>query len=119
MHLVCLGVTRRILNYFLKGPLRTDRSGSRLSIAVIKSISEHLCQFAAYMRREFARKPRALAYLDRWKATEFRQFLLYTAPLVLQRHISPEVFDHFILSSTAIRFLACPQFAQKYADCHG
>ena len=47
------------------------------------------------MLTEFARQPRRLQELDRWMATEFRQFLLYTGPLVLKGIVSKELFQHF------------------------
>ena len=40
-----------------------------------------------------------------WKAVEFRQFLLYTGPLVLSGVLSKRRFCHFLLLSVAIRLL--------------
>lgn len=47
------------------------------------------------MPREFARQPMSLDYLDKWKATEFRQFLLYTGPVVLKSVVSADTYHHF------------------------
>jgi hypothetical protein len=78
MHLVCLGVMRRLLVLWLKGPL-TCRIGG----GIARTISDSLVSLRGHMPCEFARKPRTLDEMERWKATEFRQFLLYTGPLVL------------------------------------
>lgn len=50
-----------------------------------------------------------LAYC-RWKATEFRQFLLYTGPVVLYAVLSAPVYNKFMSFSFAILILA--QFVQ-------
>ena len=38
----------------------------------------------------FAWQPHGLQEMDRWKATELRQFQLYTGPVVLKTVVSPE-----------------------------
>ncbi|CAM4607517.1 unnamed protein product [Leuciscus chuanchicus] len=81
MHLVCLGVVRRLTDLWCGavGPLRT-----RLSSIQVLGISERLVALKEFIPAEFARKPRALSERLRWKATEFRQLLLYTGPVVLK-----------------------------------
>lgn len=83
MHLVCLGVVRRLLNFWLRGPIEKgiDRAG-RLPASVVATASERLVSLSDFVPSEFARKPRILNEIDRWKATEFRQLLLYTGPVV-------------------------------------
>jgi hypothetical protein len=50
----------------------------------------------------------------RWKATEFRQFLLYTGPVVLRGILLETLYNHFMLLSVAISVLICPKFAQNF-----
>ncbi len=107
MHLVCLGVVRRLLNYWLKGP---PRNYVRLSASSVDRISGRLCNLARLVPCEFARRPRSLTELDRWKATELRQLLLYTGPTVLHGIVSDEVYDNFMLLSVGIRLLASSTF---------
>ena len=57
------------------------------------------------MPSEFARRPRSLDELERWKATEFRQFLLYTGPVVLRNVVSKDLYQHFLCLSIAISIL--------------
>ena len=51
---------------------------------------------------EFARQPRTLNELDRWKATEF---LLYTGPIVLRNVLSYEAYEHFIAFSVSVSIM--------------
>ena len=57
------------------------------------------------MPSEFARQPRSLVELDRWKATEFRQFLLYTGPVVLRGILPDNLYQHFLSLSIAISIM--------------
>ena len=61
MHLVCLGVTKRLLNHWISDPKLT----ARLPDCLMQKISSHLLLLSCYIRREFARKPRALSELCR------------------------------------------------------
>ena len=100
MHLVCLGVTRRLILSWIKGPLKC-----RQSSAVINSISSSLIGLIDHVPREFARRPRTLKEIDRWKATEFRQFLLYSGPVILSNILPQKLYCNFMLLSVAIRIL--------------
>ena len=103
MHLVCLGVTRRML-YHLKGHYKGIFEG-RLSSAQIQEVSNILMSLNGKLPSEFARQPRSLAELDRWKATELRSFLLYSGPVVLKGIVDPKLYKHFLSLSIAIRIL--------------
>ena len=100
MHLVCLGVTKRIIYFLRKGP-----RCCKLSSQQIAQISSRLLLLKGAMPSEFARQPRALDEVDRWKATEFRQFLLYTGPIVLRNIVSKELYKHFLALSVAISIM--------------
>lgn len=106
MHLVCLGVVKRLICAWIKGPLKM-----RLPSRQTQSISDRLIQCAAHVPREFARKPRSLSDVDRWKATEFRQFLLYSGPVVLQGILSDVLYKHFLLLCVGISILCSPQLS--------
>ena len=99
MHMVCLGVVRRMLNCW------TQRSICRLRPADRNSISKQLIALKGKMPSEFARQPRGLHELDRWKATELRQFLLYTGPVVLKKVLSKELYHHFLSLTVAMSIM--------------
>jgi len=100
MHLVCLGVVKRILWFFKRGPV-----DCRLSYRQMHEISGVLVSFSGKVPSEFARQPRSLHELERWKATEFRQFLLYTGPVVLRKVVSKKVYNHFLSLTVGISIL--------------
>ena len=100
MHLVCLGVMRRLMLCWLKGPLAT-----RLCARKTVQLSQKLMSIVAHVPREFNRKPRSVAEILRWKATEFRQFLLYTGPVVLLGILPEMLYNHFLL--VCCYFITC------------
>lgn len=99
MHLVCLGVMRRLLTLWIKGPIENS---CRIGANAVQQISEKLLIVSKYLPREFTRKGRSLREVDRWKATEFRQFLLYTGPVVLFDCLSKPKYQHFMVFSIGI-----------------
>ena len=111
MHLVCLGIMKRILLLWMKGPLHC-----RLGGQIKDCISNSLISLSGYIPREFARKPRSLSDLERWKATEFRLFLLYTGPVVLKDKIAKEMYENFMLLSVSIHILISPVLHKKFCN---
>ena len=107
MHLVCLGVMRRLLWLWTRGPL-PRRIGSRCA----ECISGMLVNLAGFIPREFARKPRSLREVDRWKATEFRQLLLYTGPVVLLGNLCDAMYKNFLILHVAIFILVNPSLCK-------
>lgn len=112
MHLVCLGIMRRLLLLWLKmGPLTCRLSGFQ-----INTLSERLLNARRNVPMEFARKPRALREIDRWKATEFRQFLLYTGPVMMKDLLNTEVYKNFLLLFVGIFILCNNSLIEEYCD---
>jgi len=112
MHLICLGVVKKLLlNIWLQGkPLQ------KLSKECIKNISNLLLSIKSYVPIEFVRKTRLLDEVKRWKATEFRFFLLYSGPLVLQNLISYDKYLHFLTLHVAIRILMSTDLYNTYSE---
>lgn len=109
MHLICLGVMKKLLIHWMRGPLNT-----RLSSQVIAEISNRLLKLIPYVPSEFARRPRPLCDIDRWKATEFRQFLLYSGPLVLKGLLPRKLYDNFLLLHVAMSVLC----SKEHCKCN-
>ena len=57
------------------------------------------------MPSEFVRQPRGLEELKRFKATEFRSFLLYFGATAIKDIVQKPVFDHFLTLVVALRIL--------------
>lgn len=100
MHLVCLGVVKRILLFLIRGP-----SNCRLHRRQQEELSERLVSLNGAMPGEFVRQPRSLNEIDRWKATEFRQFLLYSGPVVLSSVIPQPLYSHFLTLTVSMSIL--------------
>jgi hypothetical protein len=107
MHLVCLGVMKRLLWLWTRAPMRHR---SKISAGTSDQISARLLSFHSYLPFEFQRKCRSLTELERWKATEYRQFLLYGGPVALKGIISEEAYEHFLVYHVAVSCLASEVF---------
>ena len=108
MHLVYLGVTRRILQYL------TDNAQSRLSPLKLARLNSKMEIIGLHCPRELARKCRSLGYLALFKATEYRNFLLYVGPVVLQNVLDKDSYDHFITLHVAIKILSTDSLCYEY-----
>lgn len=108
MHLVCLGVTKRLITLWLyKGP-----SNVRLPSWKTKLITANLIKIKICITNDFARKPRGIEEIGRFKATELRQFLLYTGPVVLKNVLSKSCYQHFMVLSIAMTILLSSDYSE-------
>lgn len=103
MHLVDEGAMARMLKSLFDGPCRSGR----LSNEQKQDLDELYVSFSVYVPTEFERKPRSIIHeLCRWKAVEFRFFLNYAACVVLKDFVTPELYNHFLVLMTAVRWLS-------------
>lgn len=100
---------KKFLLLWTEGPIP-----HKLSQNQIKIISSRLLLFRNRVPSHFSRKPRSLAEIRHWKATEFRTFLLYLGPICLKGVLSTEKYNHFLLFHISVYILSSG-FA-KYGD---
>lgn len=106
MHLVDIGVTRKMLQAFLAKIVANVK---------IDNISSFLLSIKSYIPSEFSRYCRSLDDLSLWKATECRQFLLYTGMVALKGNVDDNTYYHFLLLMSAIRLLVAPSHVKENA----
>lgn len=102
---------KKLINIWLqKGPLHV-----RLSNHKSKQITISLLKIRNCITNDFARKPRGIDEVNRFKATEFRQLILYTGPIVFKNILSKDCYQHFLTLSISMRILLSSDHA-KYSD---
>ena len=87
-----------------------------VNCVMLHELTSSLLCLVPFVPREFARKPRSVSEILRWKATEFRFFLLYAGPVVLLDILPQALLSHFMLLFVAIRILACSKLAAEHCD---
>ncbi len=114
MHLVCLGVVKKIILLLMNGLLNI-----RVGNTVISAISETIMTLKEYLPREFLRKGRSLTEIERWKATEFRTFMLYTGPIALLGELNDVLYKNFLMLFVGITVLCSKEFCATHCDYAG
>lgn len=111
MHLGCLGITKKLLTEKWLKPCAT-----KLSRENILRISVRMMNLSKQILEEFQRTTRSLGDVAKWKATEYRFFLLYCGIFVLKDILPEHLLKNFLLLSYAFRILSCPKLSQTHAD---
>ncbi|KAE9523937.1 hypothetical protein AGLY_015584 [Aphis glycines] len=104
MHLVCLGVTKKLILLWL-GIIKNALTFVRLQSKKVIDINKQMLFKKNSICSDFSRFPRGLNEVLRWKATKFRQFLLYTGPVVLKIIINDNCYLHFVCLHISFRIL--------------
>jgi hypothetical protein len=104
MHLVCLGVMKKLILLWV-GNLKKAPLSVRLPNTNIQAISDLLLLLKPSITSDFTRPPRSLNEVPRWKATEYRLFLLYSGPVVLQNILNEDCYSHFVCLHVCFRIL--------------
>ncbi|CAI6353636.1 unnamed protein product [Macrosiphum euphorbiae] len=115
MHLVCLGVMKKMLLLWL-GVSKNAPVNVRIPSRSVNSISNHLLLLNTFVPSDFSRKCRGLNEICRFKATEFRLFLLYIGPVVLKDILNNECYFHFLCLHISFRVLLCPGSSEKLVN---
>ena len=85
----------------------------------VDQISKRLEEMRTFFPCDFVRKSRGLKEVKKWKATEFRNFLLYSGPVVLDRILPKVLYDHFIKFHVAIKILVHPDLCVSLNEYAG
>uniref|UniRef100_A0ABD2X1T5 DUF4218 domain-containing protein n=1 Tax=Trichogramma kaykai TaxID=54128 RepID=A0ABD2X1T5_9HYME len=105
MHLCCLGVMKKILDGIIDGKFAARVS---LSEEKIQIVNLRLLQIKECCPADFARKPLKIKKYSKYKATEFRQILLYTGIAIFSGLVENDVLLHFSFLNSAIRIYSSP-----------
>ena len=115
MHMVFLGVMKRLISQWhecKRYKWRIDRHNKKWVSDCMSTNCARSCP------SNFQRKPRGLDQYKQFKATEFRSFLLYVGPVVMQSKLDErgKQYKHFMLLCVAMRILLCNRLREQYID---
>ncbi|KAJ8669395.1 hypothetical protein QAD02_000654 [Eretmocerus hayati] len=111
MHGQCIGNMKKLLCDYWTNP-----SLKYLTKAQIMQLSSRLTLLQFCIPAEFQRCTRSLDVLSKWKATEYRLFLLYIGPIVLKGTLPKHLYKHFMMFSVGCRILCSPNSCLKYLE---
>lgn len=110
MHLLYLGIMKKMINLWFNG-----KPSCKLAFNDCQKISEHLESFQTQMPCEF-RKPRSILEYKRWKATEFRMFLLYLGVIVLKDVLKTDLYYNFLTLHVSMTILSNQNLQPRFIN---
>ncbi|KAK5649730.1 hypothetical protein RI129_000759 [Pyrocoelia pectoralis] len=112
MHLICLGVMKRLLVHSKYGWI-FGKQPHKLPYAKVEQLSRHLLSLCKFIPAEFNRKSRTIEECKRYKATEFRLLLLYTGPVVFKEILTKTYYHTFLSLHVATLLFCSPDYSQN------
>jgi len=100
MHLFDEGVMKRLLDFWI------CHKNIKLSIVERTELNRRTNLIRKRISYEFDRKFRSIKYFEKYKAIEYRFFLLYGGPIVLKYILHDFKYNHFLLLHVAYRLLS-------------
>lgn len=95
MHLICLGVTKRLFKCLFDS-IKGIRIHGKLSISQKNLLSTDIKVFNKSLPYEFKRKLRPLTELAKFKAIEYRIFILYAGPILFRKYMKDDFYRNFL-----------------------
>lgn len=105
LHLLHLGLMKRLLSGWKDGYFRN--SDTKWPARTTLEISRFL--LTCKMPSEIHRAVRGLDCLAHWKGTEYRTFLHYVGIVALKKHLSFDVYEHFLILFCAVTICSSKQ----------
>jgi hypothetical protein len=113
MHLICLGVTRKLCHYYFKAS-KGERLPCRLSSSQMHLLSDDITDIRTSIPCEFQRKLRPLNEFEHYKASEFRSIILYFGPFLFKKYIPLAYYRHFTLLHFATYVFCSERYTHLY-----
>ena len=111
-HLIWLGNVKKLLSAKIGGKFGHQRLNARK----LDILDARMTSLAMFCPSEFDHRPREITLFPRFKATEFRQFLLYTAPAVLKNVFEQDYYDHLMILHSVTRLLISEETPKNMYD---
>lgn len=109
MHIVCLGVFKKMITLLCKGPKKL-----RLKADQLEQIDQMAFKCRKYAVSEFARLPRPITKSKHFKATEFHQYLFYLLPVLCKDFFTYELYVYLLSLSIGIKILCDEELCVQY-----
>jgi hypothetical protein len=112
MHLLDLGIGKRVFKAIYRGRCH---DGSKMSAEDQVNFNLLMKALSALTPLDFGRVTRTFEDLAQFKATEFRQLLLYTGIVLLKDFVNADVYYHFLMLFCGYRLISHPVKARENA----
>ncbi|KAL7293236.1 hypothetical protein TKK_0013376 [Trichogramma kaykai] len=113
MHLCCIGVMEKILAGIVSGKY-AERV--HLSKEYQMLLEARLSEVTKFCPVDFARKPFKIQKHTKFKATEYRQIMLYSGSSTFSGLVQEDAYRHYLLFNAAMRIFIMPEPSEDLLD---